>query len=153
MPTLRERIADDVVALLSAGSPQVVPERSRTFSIEAAQTNSIIVYWSQDRIVPVGPMAYGASLVDRELEVIVEVGAKGTSSSRPDEEADALASWVEKKLAGQSKGVQAGSLYHSLQVRRVGPVQLEQADYSYALVPIEVVAKYQSRANDPETWA
>lgn len=150
--TLRERIADDVMALIAAGSPPAAPERSRTYAFGPEAVNSVTVYWTEDRIEAVGVMNFQASLVTRELDLVVEVRTKGTSSSRPDEEADVYASWVEKKLAGQSKGVTAGSLYYVLVVRGVS-MELDQADHARALAKIFVTAKYQSRANDPETWA
>lgn len=151
--TLRERIVDDVVALLAAGSPPATPQRSRTFSIEGENANSIIVYWTEDRLSNMGKFRYGAPTVRRELDIRIEIRTKGTDTLRPDEAADALASWVEKKLDGQSKGIQNGSLYEVLEVEKVGPVELEQKDHAYALIPIYVVAKYRSRVGDPETWA
>ena len=154
MPTLRERIVDEIVTLLNTSTPGGVPvaKRSYTFTIDAAASNSIIVYPKSDQAII--PSLAPQPVTRRSLVVVIECRAKSTASERPDAEADALASWVVKALCGRRQGPYDanGPLYHAI-VEGETTFEMEQADHGYALVTVEVVVQYQSRANDPETWA
>jgi len=47
--------------------------------------------------------------------------------------------------------VNDGKLYHLI-VEGETTLTLDQADHAYCLASVELIAEYQSKVNDPETW-
>lgn len=152
MATIRTAIVADIVALLNAGSPPVAAKRSYTFAVDLSSAKSIIVYGAREEEPDaIGGNRMSASHVRRRFHVIVECRAKGTATTKADEEVDALAAWVVKTVAGKSKGVTEGKLYHLI-VEGETVLSLDQADHAYCLASVGLIAEYQSKVNDPETW-
>lgn len=152
MASIRDRIVDDVVSKINTGTPPAgVPTAKRSYTFQLSG-DSIVVFPVKDEADRIGGRVTGGPVQRRTLTLAVECRAQGTASLRPDQVVDVLAQWVEQKLGGQSKGVNDGALYH---VMLVGPTvfALEQADHSYCLARVEVVVEYQSRVDDPATWA
>lgn len=157
MATIREQITDDVVALLNAGSPPVTVKRSYGFAVDLEAAKSIIVYPKSDVAdPPLGGRTGGLSNVPvkRMLTLAVECRSKGTPTERADAEADVLAAWVVKTICGKKKGPAdaGGPLYHGITEGET-TFEYDQRDHAYCLVTVEILVAYQSRANDPETWA
>lgn len=154
MASIREQIVDEIVATLNAGSPPVVAKRSYQFAVDLAVAKSIIVFPRVDSPESIGIVEAGVKPTKRRLTVAVECRAKGTNTQRADEEVDALAVWVVKTLCGRRKGPgdAGGPLYHYM-IEGDTEFELDQLDHAYCLATVNVTVQYQSRANDPETWA
>lgn len=151
--TKRMAILLDVVAVLNGGAPPVVADRSFTYAIDLENAKSLIVYGGKsEKPEPIGKNEMNASHVKRRFHIHIECRAKGTAGTNADDETDALASWVVKKLGGLSKGVNDGQLYHLL-IEGETEMELDQEDHQYGMVKVEIIAQYQTPANDPDTWA
>lgn len=133
---------------LQAGSPPCVVRRTYTFALDIAAAKSIIVYPIRDETEPVGGRNQPV-LTKHSLILVVECRAKGTASTRPDQEIDELYKWVVATLAGKSY---SNGLYHIIEE---GPTvfSIDQADHAYCLAAVQMIVRYQTRVNDPDTRA
>lgn len=147
--TLREAILDEVFSLLNTSPPAGVEvKRSHTFSINLAAAKSIVMVPVRDDPAPVGGRS-NAVLQYRELTIGVECRAKGTTSTRPDEEVDALLVHVVKSLCGRGDA----SLNYMQIEEGATTFNIQQADVSLCMATVEIRVRYTTRTNDPELKA
>jgi homoserine acetyltransferase len=147
--TIREQIVVEIMALLLASPPgSVTIKRSHTFAITLAANKSIVVVPFKDETQPVGGRS-NAVLQYRELIVLAECRAKGTTTTRPDEEVDSLLVYVVKTLCGRGD---ASALYMQIE-EGATTFDVEQADNSLCKATVEIRVRYTHRTNDPELRA
>ena len=147
--TKREAILDEIMTLLLASPPGGVDiKRSHTFAINLASSKSIVVAPVSDMPAPVGGRS-NAVLQYRELIVGLECRAKGTTTSRPDEEVDALIVHVVKTLCGRGD---ASMNYMQIEEGQT-TFAIQQADVSLALATVEIRVRYTTRTDNPELKA
>lgn len=148
----RDLIIDDVVALLAAGAVAAgMPTAKDAYTFQLTG-DSIIAFPVDDTVERAGGRVTGGPVQKRTLVLAVECRGQGTVSVTARKRADAIASYVETTVGGKSKGVTEGSLYHVILVART-VFALEQADHAYCLARVEVEVEYQSRVDDPASWA
>jgi hypothetical protein len=148
MASIREQIVQSVLALVNTARPGDVPEikRSYLYAMDLEAEKIVSLYQAVTRPIESGA---GSDVVIRHATVLrFKLGAKGTASTKPDEELDALCVWLVKTLVGKS---QLG-LYHKLKHGEL-LFDYEQGDHGYAIAWLDVIAEHQTRADDPEVWA
>lgn len=148
MASKREQIVDAIVALLVAGAGGGIPvaERSRTFAVSVEAGKAIAVYWTKDD--PTSKTSRYGPVRAWRLTVAIDLWAKSTDTTRPDEEIDPLAVYVVSKLDGL-EGAPGAEPYMQI---TVGPIEpdLEQYDHGYCKATQYVYVDYQTMAGNLE---
>lgn len=147
--TIREQIAAAVFALVDSGEPAgVVVKRSYSYAVVLQAAKSIIMYIGANEPEPVGGK-YQPVLMKHALTLVFECRAKGTPTSRPDQEVDELVSWVIKTLSAKTT---TSGLYHII---LEGPTlySVDQSDHAYCIAKVHMIVHYQTRATDPDIRA
>lgn len=161
--TIYSRIALKVIDLINASRPGNVPEPKRNhmrqldesqlpiLNVRMGQSGPLIDAATAHRIQMIGPTSLQAAICHVDIFVKVE-----NDSQRPEDLIDPILAWVVKSCAGRQETSEIADVDRTFIQIDPGPrivPDAEQVDFPYGNTRVDLVVLYQTRANDPETWA
>jgi hypothetical protein len=114
--TIREQIVERVVAAIAGGSPPVglTVHRERTRPIELDDLPAVVVKDAKESKPRPIQSNYKAPFVEREISIVLEFRAKGSSGVSPDQAIDPLYAYAmvqifkDESFGGLANGVEEG---------------------------------------------
>jgi hypothetical protein len=123
MSSIREQLAAQVVAALSAEPAGDVEQpanltvhRERTRPITQDNLPAILAYFEDEEPTPLAKQRFQAPIVERHLNLVLELRVTPTADQSPDEAVDPLYLWamqqvmVDEKFGGLAMGVTEGPM-------------------------------------------
>lgn len=150
--TIRETILQDMVARLNAPErPSGVPETQRSYGAAVGILPHIALYPEKEDAEVWQGIRGAPSLTKRTLVVSIECRAQGDATDRPDTAVEPLLSWIVKALSGVVSEGNTGP-YH-LMFEESTEWDFDQTEHAYVLARLRVGVQYQTKVNDPDSWA
>lgn len=153
MSSIREQIAAKAVDLLAASGDGLTPpsdltvHRERTRPITQDTLPAILVYFEDEEPTPLAKQRFQAPIVERHMNLVLELRATPIAGQAPDEAVDPLYMWAvqqimsNEKFSGLAMGVTEGPMKWTA----------TEADKVFAGAALHLVIHYRTSRLDPSS--
>jgi hypothetical protein len=148
--SIREQAIKALLARLNDSPPSGVPAtgRSRMAATEVASLPTSDLFPSSDDESEVESGFQTSPLNQHEMELTLEIRAKGTDAVSADEATDPILQWVDARV----NGYVLANVIRKCRIRRTEWEQ-ELEEHAYVLVTISLTVQFQSLQGDATAWS